>query len=111
VIQYEDITLFADLAAERAFAAQRAGRKIVVEVKSFLGASPVRDLESALGQYELYRAYLEVTDPDRELYLAIGDIVYEDFFQREAIQLIVKRCQLALLVVDLENEEIVKWTG
>ena len=34
----------------------------------------------ALGHYELYRGYLEVTEPDRELFLAVSDTVYEDFF-------------------------------
>jgi hypothetical protein len=38
-IEYEDVTLFADLGAERPLAAERAGRKIVVEVKSFLSPS------------------------------------------------------------------------
>ena len=53
IIEYEDVTLFADLGAERPLAAERAGRKIVVEVKSFLSPSPIHDLKSALGQYEL----------------------------------------------------------
>jgi XisH protein len=82
----------------------------VVEVKSFLSPSPIHDLKSALGQYELYRGYLEVTEPDRELFLAISDSVYENFFQRDAIQLIVKRFALALMAVNLETEEIVTWT-
>ena len=53
VIAYEDVTLFADLGAERPLAAERAGRKIVVEVKSFLSTSPIYNLKMALGQYEL----------------------------------------------------------
>ena len=81
----------------------------MVEVKSFLSPSPIHDLKSALGQYELYRD-LEVTEPDRELFLAISDSVYENFFQRDAIQLIVKRFALALMAVNLETEEIVTWT-
>lgn len=110
IIEYEDVTLFADLGAERPLAAEREGRKIVVEVKSFLSPSPIHDLKSALGQYELYRGYLEVTEPDHELFLAISDSVYENFFQRDAIQLIVKRFALALMAVNLETEEIVIWT-
>ena len=110
VIAYEDVTLFADLGAERPLAAERAGRKIVVEVKSFLSPSPIYDLKMALGQYELYRGYLEVNEPDRELFLAVSDTVYEDFFQRPAIQLIVARFALALLAVNLDTQEIVRWT-
>ena len=95
---------------ERPLAAERAGRKIVVEVKSFLSPSPIYDLKMALGHYELYRGYLEVTEPDRELFLAVSDTVYGDFFQRPVIQLIVTRFALALLAVNLDTQEIVQWT-
>jgi hypothetical protein len=49
-----DVDLFADLAAEKPIAAERQGQKIVVEVKSFLSQSPMRDFEMALGQYIVY---------------------------------------------------------
>jgi hypothetical protein len=50
-------------------------------------------------------------EPDRELFLAVSHAVYEDFFQRHAIQLIVKRFALALIAVDLDAQEIVTWTS
>lgn len=71
-IEYEDAQVYADLAAERAIAAERAERKIVVEIKSFSGRSPLHDLENALGQYSLYLAYLELIAPERKLYLAVS---------------------------------------
>jgi len=45
--------LFADLAAEKPIAAERQGQKIVVEVKSFLSSSPMRDFELALFSIEI----------------------------------------------------------
>jgi XisH protein len=39
-IKYKDAQLFADLAAEKPIAAEQNGRKIVVEIKSFLSPSP-----------------------------------------------------------------------
>jgi hypothetical protein len=42
--------LYADLGADRVIAANRGQQKIVVEVKSFLGVSDIKDLEPALGQ-------------------------------------------------------------
>ncbi|MFN0121645.1 MAG: XisH family protein [Blastocatellia bacterium] len=109
VIEYEEITLQADLAAERAFAAEQAGRKIVVEIKSFTGHSRTQDFKLALGQYNLYAGLLEITAPERKLYLAIDHRTYEKYFRQKAIELIAARFQLALLVVNVNTEEIVVW--
>src|SRR5689334_16285870 len=71
-IVYEDAQLFADLAAERPIAAERGNDKIVVEIKSFLRPSFWNDLQSAIGQYDVYRGLLEETDPEYRLFLAIS---------------------------------------
>lgn len=42
-------SVYVDLGAEKLFAAEKEGKKIAVEVKSFLNPSPVADLESAVG--------------------------------------------------------------
>jgi hypothetical protein len=111
IIEYKELTLYADLAAERPIAAEREGRKIVVEVKSFVGASKIQDLKIGLGQYEIYVSLLEIIDPKRKLYLAISERVYDEFFTLESIQVIINRLQVPLIVVDPEAEEIVKWTS
>lgn len=111
IIEYKELTLYADLAAERPIAAEREGRKIVVEVKSFVGASKIQDLKIGLGQYEIYVSLLEITDPNRKLYLAISEKVYDEFFTLESIQVIINRLQVPLIVVNPETEEIVKWTS
>jgi hypothetical protein len=109
IIEYKELTLYADLAAERTIAAEREGQKIVVEVKSFVGTSKLQDLKVGLGQYEIYLSLLEITDPERKLYVAISDRIYDEFFSLEAIQVIVERLQLPLIIVNLEREEIMKW--
>lgn len=111
VIVYEDERLFADLAAERPVAAERGSDKIVVEIKSFLGLSLIRDLEEAIGQYSLYYTLLAEIAPDRKLYLAIRDTVYEKLQQREIFRLLTSRQSYALVIVDIEQEEIVQWKG
>jgi hypothetical protein len=108
-IQYKDIDLYADLAAERPIAAERQGRKIVVEIKSFVGRSPMTDFHNAVGQYAVYRSLIQATEPDYQLYLAIDDITYENFFKREGIAFIIEVSQISLLVVDIEQQEIVQW--
>jgi hypothetical protein len=107
IIRYEEVTLFADLAAERLLAVERGEEKIVVEVKSFASASPIQDFKVMLGQYDLYRGFLERTAPDRQLYLAISDEAFGSLFSQRAIQMIVQRYQLPLIVVDTSAEEIV----
>jgi hypothetical protein len=109
VIQYRRITLYADLGAERPIAAQRNGQKLVVEVKSFLGASKIQDLKEALGQYDIYRYLLEETAPDRKLYVAVSTVANNTFLNQDAIQLILNRHHLPLIIVDLEAEEIKQW--
>jgi XisH protein len=63
--------VFVDLGAERLVAAERNQEKIAVEIKSFHGASDVRDLEMALGQYVFYRSLLARFEPGRKLFLAV----------------------------------------
>ena len=73
---------YVDLGAEKLLAAEKEGKRIAVEVKSFIGSSPVQDLEQALGQYIMYSQILERQNSDRLLYLAIPENVFLDFFFR-----------------------------
>ncbi|MEG4628348.1 XisH family protein [Microcoleus sp. AR_TQ3_B6] len=108
-IKYEDAELYADLAAEKPIAAQRQGQKIVVEIKTFVGRSLMYDFHGALGQYMVYRNLIQLTEPEYKLYLAIDDVVYQNFFQRKSIQLITNENKLCLMVVEMEKEEIMQW--
>jgi hypothetical protein len=69
----------------------------------------MRDFELALGQFNLYQTYLELTAPERKLYLAIDDKVYEDFFVEDAVKVALDKFGISLIVVNLENEEVIKW--
>ncbi|WP_242045728.1 MULTISPECIES: XisH family protein [unclassified Calothrix] len=94
---------------EKPIAAERQGQKIVVEIKSFVGKSQMYDFHNALGQYIVYRNLIQVSEPEYNLYLAIDDIVYFNFFQRPSIQLIIRQNNLQLMIVDTEQEQIVQW--
>ena len=109
IIQYGRTTLYADLGAERPIAVERDNQKLVVEVKSFVGASKIQDLKEALGQYDIYRYLLEETAPERKLYIAIGAVVYKSFFVQDVVQLILSKHRLPLIIVDTEREEIEQW--
>jgi hypothetical protein len=61
--------LYVDLGAEKLFIAEKKGKKIAVEIKTFTSISEVNALENALGQYLLYRSVILRIEPERKLYL------------------------------------------
>lgn len=98
-----------DLAAERVLAAEKAGEKIAIEIKSFLGESQLFDYHAALGQFLNYRLALEVIEPNRTLYLAVPAETYRSLFQRDLAQASVQQYHVKLIVYDPVNEVIVEW--
>jgi hypothetical protein len=108
-IKYKDVDLYADLAAEKPIAIEREGQKIVVEIKSFVGRSLMTDFHLAIGQYNVYKMLLQETAPEYELYLAIDDITYNNFFQRKGIEFLVRTSQIKFFVVNIDEQEIVQW--
>jgi hypothetical protein len=107
-IRYADLGTYADLGATGTLA-ERTSRRIAVEVKSFVGASMTRELAIAIGQFEIYRALLQKSEPDRELWLAVPREIYEDYFRRKAVQWIVASCELRILTINVAKEEIDRW--
>jgi hypothetical protein len=101
--------LFIDMGAEKLLIAERANQRIAVEVKSFISASPVSDLEQALGQYLLYEDLMQTQYLDRLLYLAVRDTVYDGFFQEEIVQIVLESRRLKLLIFDEIQEVIIQW--
>lgn len=100
---------YVDLGAQKLLAAEKEGQRIAVEVKSFIGPSPVHDLEQALGQYIMYSQVLERQNSGRLLYLAIPESVFLDFFSEELPQLMVEINHLKLLTFDANTAEIRRW--
>lgn len=97
-----------DLGAEL-LAAEKQGRKIAVEIKSFLGASAIAEFHASLGQYLDYQLALEDQEPERTLYLAVPFSQYSTFFALQFIRKAVHRYQLKLLAYNETQEVIVTW--
>ncbi len=98
-----------DLGAERLLGASKKGRKIAVEIKSFLSDSAVFDFHLALGQYLNYRLVLEAIEPERILYLAVPIYAYESFFYRDLPQAAINKYQINLIIYDPIKEVNVRW--
>ncbi|MFO0759830.1 MAG: element excision factor XisH family protein [Byssovorax sp.] len=102
--------LYVDLGAERLLAAEKGAQKIAVEIKGFTGPSVVDDLEKAIGQFAVYHDVLETLEPDRVLYLAVSETVYENAFEDPLGQLLLAKRRVKLLIYSDETEVIRQWT-
>jgi XisH protein len=108
-VEFEDVYLYADLGAEKTLAAEKGTEKIAVEIKVFGSVSNFSELQKAVGQYQMYVVYLQETEPERKVFLAISKTIYNDFFQRPSVKFFVSKINLRILVFDSEKEEIVQW--
>jgi len=111
-ITYEGTTVSTDLGAEKVTESegQRIAIEIIaVEVKDFDGRSLISEFEKALGQYRLYRALLKRNEPDRAIFLAVREEVYNTFFQLPAIQAVAGDDEIRFIVFDERREEVVRW--
>lgn len=98
--------LFVDLGAEKILAAEKQGRKIAVEIKSFVGASEIEDWKNAVGQYVIYQNSLELIEPDRELYLAIRQNVYSELFEEAIGKALLNKKLIQLVIFEPKYEVI-----
>lgn len=83
---------------------------IFVEIKSFLGHSPVEDLAAASGKYLLYRLALDESGQENTaLYLAVPDTAYAAILTERIGTLARDRIAMKLLVFSTTQEEILEW--
>ncbi len=108
-IVYKDTTLEADMKADKLLVATRDKRSIIIEVKSFLQQSFIHEFLAACGQYQAYRFLLEEKGETEAVYMAVSHQVYRREFHGEAVQVLVKRFGIHLLVVDIEKKVIIQW--
>ncbi len=109
VLKYKDLTVFADLGAEKIFIQNQNESKIIVEIKVFGGKSKTTEFEKAKGQYDVYLFAMKKNQINRILFLAVSNEVYKSIFLRPSIQEIVPEEKMNLLIFDAEKEEVVKW--
>jgi hypothetical protein len=102
--------VYIDLAAEEAIAAEKEGRKIAVEVKSFASGSTISEFHTALGQFLNYRIALEISEePERILYLAVPVDTYQLFLRFEPAKTVIERYAVRLIIYSPNQEVIDQW--
>ena len=100
---------FIDILADELFVAEKEGRKIAVEVKSFIGKSNLSELEKAIGQFIIYRFAMRQEDAERELFIAVGEKIYNKFFVHPDVIELIEAEALKVLVFDETKEVLVRW--
>lgn len=102
-----------DIGAEKILAAEKEqdGQKVkvVVEIKSFIGPSFMRDFHIAVGQYTNYKVFIGVADAERQIYLAITKTVFDKKFTIPGVQLVLRIVGIKVVTFDEVNETIVSW--
>jgi hypothetical protein len=101
--------MYVDLAAEKLLVADKGKQQIAVEIKTFGGPSSIADAQKSLGQYFIYLSVIKRVDPNRKLYLAIHEEVYDEFFTEPLGEILLSDYQVPLLVFDPDQEVIVQW--
>ncbi len=105
----EGLALFVDLEAQKLIGAEKNGKKIAIEVKSFQEPSNLYQFHLALGQFLNCRSALREIMPDYQVYLAVPQEAYNSFFQIGFIQKRIEEHNLKLLIFCPNQEEIVLW--
>jgi hypothetical protein len=108
-LEYGEVDMYVDLGAEKLLGAQKDRERIAVEIKSFNQPSLISEFHTALGQFLNYRLVLEEIQPERELFLAITEDVYETFFILKFTQKAIQKHQIKLIIYDSTQEVIKQW--
>ena len=104
--------LHIDLGAELVpLGAEKGDRRIAVEIQTFGSPSPVADLQQAVGQFTMYRIVLGDQQPDRTLYLAVSETVYNGILSEPLGSQMIAGANLKVLVFDPTRRSIVRWTS
>jgi hypothetical protein len=98
-----------DLGAEKLLSAEKGMKKILVEVKSFLGTSILYKFHESLGQYLNYSEAIAEGEFDRTLYVGISDTVYEEMKKISFLERRIVQYQIKFVVVNIATKTIVKW--
>lgn len=98
-----------DLGAEKLIGAEKEGEKIAVEIKTFGNTSFITALYEAVGKFIIYRRALNMTHPDRVLYLALPDDIYQKFYEEPLLQDVFKQEKFKLILFETSLLKITQW--
>jgi hypothetical protein len=98
-----------DLGAERLIAAEKGSERIAIEIKTFGSLSFITALYEAVGKYIIYRNVLKRLQPDRILFLALPETIFERFFEESVIRETVQEEGINLILYNQTDKLITRW--
>jgi glucose-6-phosphate 1-dehydrogenase len=98
-----------DLGAERLIAAEKGAEKVAIEIKTFGHISFITALYEAVGKYIICRNVLKIIQPERVIYLATPESVYNRFFDEPVLQKMMEEENFKLVVCNQNTQSITKW--
>jgi hypothetical protein len=108
-IKLGKIPIQIDLGAEKIIGAEKEGKKIAIEIKTFGILSFISAFHDAVGQYIVYREALELIKANRDLYLAIPSDVFNVFGNELLVKTVLEKNKFNILVYKPSNQEIISW--
>lgn len=111
-IEFGTDDLYVDLGAERVLVgAERGTERIAVEIKSFMAPSLLNEFQTAFGQFLVYQTLMEDTDPERRLFVAVTDRVFDAIHLRPALRRVLEKQAVPFVLIHLDTQEVVRWTS
>lgn len=98
-----------DMGAEKLIGAERAGEKIAVEVKTFSLSSFITSFYEAVGKYIVYREALLEVESDRTLYLAVPNIMYEEYGNEPLVARVFTANKIKIIIYEPKSQIITSW--
>jgi hypothetical protein len=98
-----------DLGAERLIAAEKGSERIAIDIKTFGSLSFITALYEAVGKYIIYRNVLKRLQPDRILFLALLETIFERFFEESVIRETVQEEGINLILYNQTDKLITRW--
>lgn len=104
-LMLEDRRLYIDLLAERDNV-----EGVFIEIKVFEKmASPMNYIANSVGQYKLYEAALDWLEDSRPIYLAVPNLVYDNFLTEPIVAHFLKIMVVKIVIYDPVEERILRW--
>lgn len=103
------VNFFIDIGAEHIIEAEKEGKQIAIEVKSFNQDSASYSFYEILGQYLVYEEALKEQPQTMPLYIAIASLGYEKLIDTPIFKRMIEKHGLKFIIIEPQTQTIDSW--